>query len=172
MVDLEMTRGTPESSDLTCRTFGVYIYDTCQYEVAMRKAGADLLGLTIREPRALHRKVQEGLPYAALERFQRAADLSLVQVADLVAMNGRTLARRRQARERLHPDESDRLLRVSRVFERALDLFGGDGELARAWFLAPQIGLGGERPWDFVKSDVGAREVERLIGQIEHGSPL
>lgn len=138
----------------------------------MRRAKPGLLGLSIREPAALHRQIREGLPYAALERFQKAADLSLVDVADLVAMNGRTLARRRQARERLHPDESDRLLRVSRVFERALDLFSGDGELARAWFLAPQIGLGGERPWDFVKSDVGAREVERLLGQIEHGSPL
>ena len=67
--DLEVTSGTPESSGLTCRTFGVYVYDTCQYEVAMRKASADLLGLTIREPGVLHRKVQEGLPYAALERF-------------------------------------------------------------------------------------------------------
>lgn len=138
----------------------------------MRKAKVDLLGFTINEPGALHRMVQEGLPYAALERFQRAADLTLGQIADLVAMNGRTLARRRHARERLHPDESDRLLRVSRVFARALDLFDGDGGLARAWFLAPQIGLSGERPWDFVKSDVGAREVERLIGQIEHGSAL
>lgn len=85
-------------------------------------------------------------------------------------MAPRTLARRREE-ARLHPEESDRLIRAARVFSRALDLFGGDLPSARGWFLRPQPALGGATPLDYAASELGSREVENLIGRLEHGIP-
>ena len=38
----------------------------------------------------------------------------------------------------------------------------------RRWLRSPALGLGGAVPLEF-KTEVGAREVENLLGRIEHG---
>jgi putative toxin-antitoxin system antitoxin component (TIGR02293 family) len=71
----------------------------------------------------------------------------------------------------LRPDESDRLVRAARVFSQAVGLFEGDGNAARQWLTVPQPALGGSTPWEYAATDLGAREVEGLIGRLEHGIP-
>ena len=71
--------------------------------------------------------------------------------------------------ENFHADESDRVLRLSRVYGKALGLFGGDLGRARRWLSTPKVALGGETPLDYSRVDVGAQEVVDLIGRIEHG---
>ncbi len=129
-----------------------------------------LLGLKTYEALKLAKKVEEGLSYSALERFQRNAALTTSQVCDLVGIRKRTLSRRKES-GRLEPAESDRLLRASRILGKALEFFEGDAEGARQWLSSSQPALAGNRPIDIAKSDVGAREVERLIGRLEHGIP-
>ena len=73
------------------------------------------------------------------------------------------------AKGQLDPEESDRLLRVSRVFAKTLDLFEGDAEAAKQWFHTPARALGGERPLDFARTDLGTKEVEALIDRLEQG---
>jgi putative toxin-antitoxin system antitoxin component (TIGR02293 family) len=58
---------------------------------------------------------------------------------------------------------------VSRVYARTLDLFEGDADAARRWFYTPARALGGERPIDFARTDLGTREVEALIDRLEQG---
>jgi len=116
----------------------------------------------------LVRRVQEGLSFGALERFRQNIELSTHDLAELVQISRRTLTRRRVA-GRLQPDESDRLVRVSRVFSEVIELFEGDVTAARSWLARPQPALDGETPLDMLKTDVGTREVEGLIGRIEHG---
>jgi putative toxin-antitoxin system antitoxin component (TIGR02293 family) len=131
-------------------------------------AYAVLLGISELDPARIVAAVERGLPYRALERFQRNAGLSAAQVTGVMRMAPRTLTRRR-AEGRFHPDESDRLLRVGRVFGGALALFDGDAAAARGWLLSPQPALGGAVPLSLAESEVGAREVEAAIGRIEHG---
>jgi len=73
-----------------------------------------LLGMRLLETDELLREVQKGLPFRALERLGRNLDLSMRDIAELAQIGNRTLHRRKEA-GRLHPDESDRLLRVSTV---------------------------------------------------------
>jgi putative toxin-antitoxin system antitoxin component (TIGR02293 family) len=127
-----------------------------------------LLGLKTFETPALLRRVEAGLPYRTFERLQRNLGLTTDELAELVQMSRRTLARRRQE-GRFTPEESDRLLRASRVFGKALALFEGDLEAAREWFSRPVPALGHRTPRDMADSEVGAREVENLIGRLEHG---
>jgi putative toxin-antitoxin system antitoxin component (TIGR02293 family) len=42
-------------------------------------------------------------------------------------------------------------------------------EGARRWLNAPQVGLGGAVPLEYAESELGAREVEDLLGRIEYG---
>ena len=131
-------------------------------------AYATLLGLETQGALALLDRVAAGLAYRAVERFRRNAGLSLHELAALVQITPRTLARRREE-GRLTPEESDRLLRAARVFGKALELFEGDAASARAWLAAPAPALGGRTPREVAATEVGAREVEDLAGRLEHG---
>jgi putative toxin-antitoxin system antitoxin component (TIGR02293 family) len=127
-----------------------------------------LLGLAPENPMKILLRVEKGLGYHSFERFQRSAGLSALDLAEAVSITPRTLHRRKEE-GRLAPDESDRLLRVSRVFGRALALFEGDADAAREWLAGPQAGLGGQRPIALARTDLGAREVEALVDRLEHG---
>ena len=80
----------------------------------------------------------------------------------------RTLARRRIA-GRLAPDESERLLRIGSIFERAVCLFLGDVPAALQWLTSPKKAIAGEIPMKYSRTEPGAREVENLLGRIEYG---
>jgi putative toxin-antitoxin system antitoxin component (TIGR02293 family) len=127
-----------------------------------------LLGLPILDTPALLQRVRKGIPYAALGRLQRNLALPLEQVASLMQVPVRTLARRREER-RLSPEESDKLLRVARLLGQALQLFGGDWMDARAWLETPQPTLGNLSPLKMAETELGAREVEMAIYGIRHG---
>lgn len=113
-------------------------------------------------------RVRNGLPYVSLVRFERLTALPREALARWIGVPLRTLSRR-QRQGRLQPDESDRLLRAWRLFDLAVALFEGDRAAARRWLQGPQPGLGGETPLEFATTEIGAREVERLIGRLEHG---
>jgi putative toxin-antitoxin system antitoxin component (TIGR02293 family) len=129
-----------------------------------------LLGLRVRETPELLKRIKEGLHYRSWENFIRNTDLRKEDAVRFVQISPRTLARRKEE-GRLHSDESDRLMRAARIFVQTLDLFEGDFESARRWLAAPQPALGGSTPIEYASMEVGAREVEELIGRLEHGIP-
>lgn len=129
---------------------------------------ARLLGLKTFDTAGLHARVSEGLSFAALERLLRVADLPAGRVAEVLRIPARTF-HRRKVQGRLSAEESDRLLRLSRVLGRVLELFEGDIPATKAWLESPSKALGGARPMDLVQSEPGAMEVEALIGRLEHG---
>lgn len=112
--------------------------------------------------------VERGFRFSRLEAFQRATGLPLEQLGRLAGIAPRTLTRR-QAAGRLRPDESDRVLRLSSLFDLAVELFEGDTEEAMRWLGTPQRGLAGRIPLEFASTEIGAREVENLILRLEHG---
>lgn len=131
-------------------------------------AYAALLGLETLTTADALRAIGKGVPYRSFERLRRSARLSIDRLADLVGVPRRTMTRRK-AEGRFSPAESDRLFRVARLLGAAIDLFEGDVEAASDWLLAAQPALGGTVPLDLARSEVGVREVEQLIGRLEHG---
>jgi len=127
-----------------------------------------LLGLRSFDTRRLVKRLEDGLSFAAFERLRSGLDLSARELAELILISPRTLARRKE-QGRLRPDESDRLVRVARIFGAAIDLFEGDAAAARMWLGTSNTALGGASPLEMVTSEVGAREVDGLIGRLEHG---
>ena len=129
--------------------------------------GRRVLKGDLRSMRALLGGVEEGLPYRSFEAVADRFGLSRAEVAAALRLPARTLARRKRERK-LRPDESDRLVRFARVASEAARVLG-DEQKAGAWLRDSNIAVGGERPIDLLKTDLGARQVEDVIGRIEFG---
>jgi putative toxin-antitoxin system antitoxin component (TIGR02293 family) len=112
-------------------------------------------------------RIKEGFPVNALERLRDRIGVSDAVLSEVLRIPPRTLNRRKKAGT-LDPAESERVYRLARVFERALDLFG-DEDKARRWLKTPNRAFGGKTPLAFADTEIGAREVEDLVGRLEHG---
>lgn len=109
--------------------------------------------------------LKQGVPREAFENFRRALGVTTEELADVLGIPLRTLARRT---ERFKPDESERLLRLGSVLQKANEVLE-EPEAVRRWMTQPKRALGGLTPLRCCDTEVGAREVEALLGRIEHG---
>ena len=126
------------------------------------------LGLKAENSGELIRQVGRGFTFQLLPAFEARAGVSLAEIASIIGIPPRTLARRK-ASGRLTSDESEKLLRLSSVFEQAVDLFEGDETNARQWLTTAKKALENQTPLAYSRTELGAREVENLIGRLEHG---
>ena len=124
-----------------------------------------------RPPRAAEvtARVRAGLPVAEFDALRELLGLSVEGLAAKIGISIATLSRRRQSGQPLDAGHSDRLLRFARLFRLAAELYDGDEAAARDWLRKPARALDGETPLDHADTEAGAREVERLIGRLEHG---
>ncbi len=113
-------------------------------------------------------RVKQGLAFTELERFHRESHLPMEGILKVVGLPPRTLARRKAA-GRLNSQESERLVRLQRLVELALELFDGRSESVAQWMTGEVRGLGYRRPIELAETELGAREVEHMIGRLEHG---
>src|SRR6266849_6343970 len=118
-------------------------------------------------PAQVIERVSKGLPFGELEHLRSEIDEPLESVARRLAISRSTL-QRRKAERRLSPQESDRVMRFWRLTQHAAKVFG-DMARGRQWLKFPQRGLGGAVPLDYASTEVGAREVENLLGRIDYG---
>ncbi len=113
-------------------------------------------------------RIQAGLPAASALAFKDKLKLTYFELAALLGVSPRTLARWNPAKSRLDPVSGDRLVRSARLYAIAAEVLEDD-EAAARWLKAPQRALGGAVPLQLAQTDVGARAVEGLLGRMEHG---
>jgi putative toxin-antitoxin system antitoxin component (TIGR02293 family) len=111
--------------------------------------------------------VQSGLPFAEIEALRAALDLPLDQLAPKLGLSKATLHRRKHE-GRLTPAESDRVMRYARLLGKAIEVMGSE-VAGREWLRSEQYGLGMAVPLEYAETEAGAREVEYLLGRIDHG---
>lgn len=131
---------------------------------------AKVLGLPgVASLRELSARVASGLPKAALERV-------------LASAAGDDPAERRRLLQRVIPlatykrrgrllklEESERTERIARVIAAAEYVWNGDKAGAHEFLTTPHPMLDGKRPIDAALTDLGAREVETILGRLFHG---
>ncbi|MGH9432186.1 MAG: type II RES/Xre toxin-antitoxin system antitoxin [Terriglobia bacterium] len=132
-----------------------------------RTRGASL-GLTATRTEDLISQIEKGFSFKKLDHLVAQSGLPVAQVASILGIPVRTLARRKAA-GRLSPEESERLFRLSTIFEKATQLFEGDVQEAVVWLTNPKKALGNQTPLDYSRTEPGAREVENLMGRLEYG---
>jgi len=106
---------------------------------------------------------------SALRRAFTVLKISTPQMARALGISESTLRRRVKSNDTLPPGLADRLYRLLHVFDLATETLG-DVEKARHWLCSSVPTLQGRRPIDFVDSELGAQEVERILGCIGYGA--
>ena len=126
-------------------------------------------GSMLHEPEAAYmiEKVRDGLPLSEFHALREMLGLSEERLAGLLGLSRATLHRRKVGGT-LDRAASDRLVRYARLLNRAEAVLGSAAS-ARSWLAAPAVAFHGESPLDYADTEVGAREVEALLGRIEHG---
>ena len=112
-------------------------------------------------------RIREGLPMVEFVALQELLGLGAEALAQHLTISRSTLVRRRKS-GRLDMQESDRLLRYARLYARARTVLQDDAA-ARDWLKQPARALNFVTPLTFAETETGAREVEALLGRIEHG---
>jgi putative toxin-antitoxin system antitoxin component (TIGR02293 family) len=117
---------------------------------------------------ALNDAVAEGLPKAALR--QTASRIFPGRIEQRQLMNRivpeATFKRRG---DRLSASESERTERIARVVANAEDVWD-ERDDARRFLTTPHPALRGRSPIDAMM-ELGARQVEEILGKIPHGRP-
>lgn len=109
--------------------------------------------------------VKRGLPIRHLHEFLENTQLPPEAVFKVLKVSNQEL----ENKQKLSPEESERLWRLATIYEHSLALFEGDSERTFQWLNAPQKALGQVSPLEHVVTEPGAAEVQELIGRIEYG---
>lgn len=127
----------------------------------------EYLGVNAIGTDELIERVKAGLKYETFDRLQAALGVSAAEMASVIGVPIRTLARRKK-QGHFTPEESDRLLRIARLLEAAVDVLGSVEEAVR-WMNTTRPAFGNLTPLMRADTEVGTREVESLLGRIAHG---
>lgn len=111
--------------------------------------------------------IRHGVSPTALDNLSDVLSITTAELSDTVDISLRTL-RRRKGAARLDSDETGKLVRVARVFERAEEVFESPDE-ARAWLKTSNAALSGQTPMSLLDTEIGAQSVLDTLGRIEHG---
>lgn len=129
--------------------------------------GRQTLKRTLSTEHDMREAIRQGFPSAVVEELMRASGLTLNELATALDLSPRSLQRRRRT-GRLARYESDRLYRLARIVALA-DEFMGDHERAIRWLKRPNRALGGIAPVEALDTELGARQVENVLGRIAYG---
>ncbi len=129
--------------------------------------GERTVGRSLASDRDLREAIREGFRPAVVEELMRASGLTLKELAGALDLSPRSLQRRR-AGGRLARYESDRLYRLARIVAVANEYLG-DRERALRWLKRPNRALGGIAPVAAIDTELGARQVENILGRIAYG---
>lgn len=151
--------------------------DKCRYNrrqmvnelhaVVKELGGRQTLGRKLTTMGELKEAIREGFPPAVVEQLMRASGLTLKELAGALDLSPRSLQRRRRS-GRLARFESDRLFRLARIVAFAHQALG-EAALAARWLKQPNRALAGSTPVSFIDTELGARQVENILGRIAYG---
>ncbi len=94
--------------------------------------------------------------------------LTVNDVSKILAASPRTLERRSSNAKPLEVSEADRIYRLARIYDLAVDLIG-DREKAARWLRSAHGYLGGETPLVMIETEVGTHAVEQSLYAIAYG---
>src|SRR5206468_12885338 len=150
--------------------FGAIISDSMANElraVVDELGGEAVLGRRVKRDSDLQTAIREGFPQQVIEKLVEAADLSIKELAACLDLSPRSLQRRRRE-GRLVRYESDRIYRLARIVALAKSSLGGRNAATR-WLKRANRALGGQAPLAVIDTELGARNVENVLGRIAFG---
>ena len=138
-------------------------------DMVFRKLGGrETLGQEVASEADLARLVRRRMPLRALSYLKARSGFSDQEISRFVIPE-RTQRHRKAKRQPLTIDESDRVVRLTRIQAMAEDVFGDAGK-ANRW-LREKLGiLDGSPPLELAQTESGARVVEQILAKIDWGA--
>lgn len=115
-------------------------------------------------------RARAGIPVVEAVQVMVKWSIAVARFAEILGTSERKWSRLRKTGDDaiLSPVESDRLMRVRKVFEHALTVFDSH-EDATAWFSLPNRALSGDTPLSLLDTDAGVHEVDAVLTRLEFG---
>jgi putative toxin-antitoxin system antitoxin component (TIGR02293 family) len=110
--------------------------------------------------------IECGFPAQSVD-FLRGEGLTFSEVHDIV-LPARTLKHRKDKKQALSIEESDRTLRLTRIIALADQVFGNH-EKALHWLRGENRQLDGRTPMKLLRSEAGADLVRQMLIQVDEG---
>jgi putative toxin-antitoxin system antitoxin component (TIGR02293 family) len=129
--------------------------------------GARVLGLKVTSEADLARLVHRGIPLRALIYVKRGG-FSDQEIGRFIIPE-RTRRHRKAKRQPLTVEESDRVVRLTRMQALTEDGFG-DVEKANRWLRENLAILDGRAPLEVARTESGARVVEQILAKVDWGA--
>ena len=129
--------------------------------------GKAVLGVEINNDSELEKLVVRGLPYQTLDQLvERIYPQDRSKRWQIIPSS--TYYRRRKAGY-LTSEESSKVERIARVYGLMLRVWDGEEDSARCFMQTKHRLLDNRSPFEASLSELGARQVEDILGRIEYG---
>ena len=112
--------------------------------------------------------IRNGFPPAWVKAVRSAFHLNNAQLEALLATSVSTLERRQRQQRPLDLVGSERLDRVAAIASHAARLFE-DYDAARRWMITPNRCLNDQTPLTLCQTEIGARQVRRVLAALKYG---
>jgi len=110
---------------------------------------------------------EKGIPKRALLSLSRLLRASLADMAGLLNISPKTIARKKDG-DLLDSVSSSLSIELSGILAQGLAFFG-DADKLRAWLYKENRALGGQRPFDLMNTPTGLRLVSNVLGRLGEG---
>jgi putative toxin-antitoxin system antitoxin component (TIGR02293 family) len=135
--------------------------------VFRKLGGQQALGTEVSSEADLARIVGRGIQLRVLNHIVRAGFSK--QEIERFIIPARTWRHRKTRREALSVEESDRVVRLTRIQSVAEDVFG-DVDKANRWLREGLGILDGKSPLEVARTESGARLIEELLAKLDWGA--
>jgi putative toxin-antitoxin system antitoxin component (TIGR02293 family) len=116
-------------------------------------------------------QIKEGISADLYHAIRVTFDLPQHNLATLLNTSISTLERRRRERKTLDPVASERVDRIAAVCHLAQEVLEGR-EAATQWLSMPNKSLGGVMPIMHCETEIGAKQVRRILQALEFGGAI
>lgn len=113
-------------------------------------------------------QIKQGIPTDLIQVFRWTFDLQDRQQATLFNASISTLEKRRRAHNNFDPIASERLDRIATLSHLAEEIFETP-VTATHWMATPNKALGGTAPFMLCETEIGAKQVRRILQALEWG---
>jgi putative toxin-antitoxin system antitoxin component (TIGR02293 family) len=124
---------------------------------------------TLRSESEMEAALRKGLPMSALGAIRQNWNLTIVELAESLAIPKSTLMRLlTNKQKRMATGQSDRAYRLAAILALAEEAIG-DRRKAQHWLKQPNQALGSVTPLHALETEIGSRRVEQVLGRIAYG---
>lgn len=111
--------------------------------------------------------IRQGIPKKAIDNLIDKTGIPVNEMAVLMRLSDRTL-RRYNANTLLSPEQSERVVEISRLYSRGEEVFGSL-ENFKEWMSSTVMALGNIKPKTLLDTSLGIDILMNELGRIEHG---